>query len=425
MSIQIADLPHLKDLTVEQLKELFGAGRFRPGVEGLEDRLARSGMGLSNGVLTVAGSDYQEVAKVYFNNNNVVVDLYSANNAGTVIDRLNPQAGPNVTRMVRAFDQGQASTAVAKIVFQGFAGDDYFLNLTAKDTEAFGGKGKDALYGGSGSNVLWGDGDDDYLVGGQNLNSIHGGLGSDTILGGGATDFLYGDDGRDKINGVGGNDVIWGGRGTDVLRGASGQDVLYGEEDVDLLYGGTERDYLYAGAGGAAIDMNWVDGSYGSISNNLVYGEDGDDLLYGGNDPDELFGGKGNDCLWGYGGDDYLFGQEGSDTLWGGDGNDNMYGDNDARFGVSDVLYGEKGDDWLFGYGGADSLYGGAGNDLLNAGEMDGVKDLVVGGEGLDTFVRYYFQRWNGRDFAWTLDQENTDYDSSSDTTVSFLLNNV
>lgn len=40
--IQFADLPRLQDLTEEQLKELFGAGRFRPALEQLEDRLVRS-----------------------------------------------------------------------------------------------------------------------------------------------------------------------------------------------------------------------------------------------------------------------------------------------------------------------------------------------------------------------------------------------
>jgi hypothetical protein len=44
--IQFDDLPLLRELSEEQLKELFGAGvkSFKPSIEALEDRLAMSGL---------------------------------------------------------------------------------------------------------------------------------------------------------------------------------------------------------------------------------------------------------------------------------------------------------------------------------------------------------------------------------------------
>lgn len=49
-SIQIKDLPQLKDLT----KEPFGAGRFLPRIEGLDHRLVQAvDVNLDNGILLV------------------------------------------------------------------------------------------------------------------------------------------------------------------------------------------------------------------------------------------------------------------------------------------------------------------------------------------------------------------------------------
>lgn len=52
--IQILDLPHLQDLTPEQLKELFGAGKFRPELMELERRMMPAAIGSFAPILSTA-----------------------------------------------------------------------------------------------------------------------------------------------------------------------------------------------------------------------------------------------------------------------------------------------------------------------------------------------------------------------------------
>jgi Ca2+-binding RTX toxin-like protein len=70
-----------------------------------------------------------------------------------------------------------------------------------------------------------------------------------------------------------------------------------------------------------------------------------------------------------------LHGGAGNDALNGGDGND--------------LLYGDGGNDTINGGAGSDAAFGGFGNDRLDGGGADGSRDLLVGGPGADTFVRY------------------------------------
>lgn len=132
-----------------------------------------------------------------------------------------------------------------------------------------------------------------------------------------------------KITGGPGNDTLNGGRAADVIEGDAGNDVLRGRGGSDILLGG-----------------------------------EGDDRLFGNGRGDCLFGGGGNDFLTGGAGADNLFGEAGADTLNGGGGND-----------------------LLSGGGGEDRLDGGKGDDTLDGGGSGGLGDLLVGGDGADTFV--------------------------------------
>ena len=339
MSIQIADLPHLKDLTQEQLKELFGAGRFRPGVEGLEDRLAMSTVTLSGGVLGIMGANNQDVALVRQVGNMVHVDLYSATIAGTPIDVNNPQPGPNVSHIHREYNQDDYFEQVSGLVFRGFGGDDYFHGgaFGRYYNQAHGGTGNDTLIGGHERNELYGNEGDDTLTNPQYApGTMYGGPGDDTIYGSYATDYIYGEDGRDKIYGGYGNDYLYGGRGTDVVMGGEGYDVLYGDEDVDYLSGGGQMDTLRAGpavppwiwAGRVSARATVIPTFFLATKRRIVFtGVRNNDSLFGGADTDSLYGYGGRDMLKGEGGVDYLYGGTGNDDLYGGDQDDFMHGE--------------------------------------------------------------------------------------------------
>ena len=58
------------------------------------------------------------------------------------------------------------------------------------------------------------------------------------------------------------------------------------------------------------------------------------------------------------------------------------------RFRVGDWLAGGDDNDELIGRSGFDRLFGGGGDDILDGGD-DGIRDILHGGTGGDTFVRH------------------------------------
>ncbi len=156
------------------------------------------------------------------------------------------------------------SALVQLICFEGHAGNDSFVNQTAKPSEAYGGAGNDNFQGGSAT---------DRLFGGSGNDQLHGGAGNDVILGDSGADFLWGDAGEDFIVGGDGNDTLRGGTGNDHLIGRNGNDTLWGENGNDTLEGNDGNDTLVGGDG-----------------RDLLIGGTGRDLLEGGNDDDLLVG---------------------------------------------------------------------------------------------------------------------------------------
>jgi Ca2+-binding RTX toxin-like protein len=105
----------------------------------------------------------------------------------------------------------------------------------------------------------------------------------------------------------------------------------------------------------------------------IADGGAGNDTLVGSGKDDLLIGGDGNDVLQGYGGDDTIIGGGGADRIWGGDGDDYLYGYLNGSTGSTSA-------------DGVDVIYGQAGNDYLDGGQ-EGLRDMLVGGTGADTFV--------------------------------------
>ncbi|RXH10118.1 Hint domain-containing protein [Bradyrhizobium guangzhouense] len=95
---------------------------------------------------------------------------------------------------------------------------------------------------------------------------------------------------------------------------------------------------------------------------------------------EEAIGGSGNDTITGNGADNYLDGGAGNDALFGGDGNDWLEGGSG-----NDSLYGGSGVDDLHGGSGDDHLDGGGNRDSLGQAGLS--PDVLLGGDGNDTFV--------------------------------------
>lgn len=216
-------------------------------------------------------------------------------------------------------------------------------------------------------------------------------------------DDLTGTDGADAIKGLRGNDKLRGDNGNDVVSGQAGDDIISGDHVPDRT---TQSD----------------DKLYGNSGNDKLFGRIGDDRLFGGGDDDQLFGGSGSDRL---------IGGYGNDQLFGGivEGDLTFNPDPDGR----DVMVGGDGNDYL---------EGGIGNDYLDGSNPRfrgiGELDLLVGGEGQDTFVLghrngvYYTQGGASQDFGVIIDFEQGDrvrlngdasqyvlgYDAESDSTA-------
>lgn len=240
-------------------------------------------------------------------------------------------------------------SSIDRIVFDGFAGDDYFVNDSSFTLQAKGGDGDDTIYGGS------------------NYDSIAGGKGRDRIFGREGNDWLRGHQHNDHIDGGAGHDDISGGGGDDTLIGRSGDDDIIGGAGSDKIYGMSGEDIIF-GSFRSLSHEQFADG------NDWIHGGSGNDLIFGSGGDDTINGSWGHDVIKGFGGNDTIYGGYGNDWLDGGEG--------------SDTLKGQSGHDQLFGRTGLDYLYGGSGDDLLDGGD-DMTRDHLFGEQGADKFIRH------------------------------------
>jgi hypothetical protein len=226
-------------------RNVTGKSLRRLGLEGLEDRrmmaVGSVTLNQTSGVLTILGSN------AYADTVNVSIDgghLLSPDDDQVVVRLQN--TGPELVQKFAvgalAFGVSPKVSAVTKIVFQGYGGNDWFDNLTSIKSDAYGGAGLDTLLGGSNVDQFWGGDQDDYL---------DGRLGNDILRGENHRDAIFGDVGDDKLYGGGDIDWLHGGAGFDTLLGEAGNDWLFGGAGGDSLNGGAGTNILYADYGTA------------------------------------------------------------------------------------------------------------------------------------------------------------------------------
>jgi Ca2+-binding RTX toxin-like protein len=125
-------------------------------------------------------------------------------------------------------DPATMTPSVHDVVFNGYAGDDTFTNLTSINSEAHGGVGNDNLNGGSGYNCLYGDPGFDTLRAGYQGDYLDGGADADQIFGDIGADTIYGRDGDDLIDAGNGRNYVDGGIGNDSIKCGIGNDIILG-----------------------------------------------------------------------------------------------------------------------------------------------------------------------------------------------------
>lgn len=114
--------------------------------------------------------------------------------AGTTVATLTDPDGKATTQTFTI------TGVVDSVVFQGYAGNDFFDNRTSIPAQAEGGADDDLVYGGSAADFVWGSLGDDYLDARAGHDQLFGGAGLDTLNGG------IGNAGRNILTGGAGND---------------------------------------------------------------------------------------------------------------------------------------------------------------------------------------------------------------------------
>ncbi len=163
--------------------------------------------------------------------------------------------------------------------------------------------------------------------------------------------------------------------------------TIFGDLDAETITGSAIADTIRSGGGADIID-----------------GDGGDDILEGGAGADEHYGGAGNDLMISGAGNDLFDGGAGIDTVTyeevggrvavflarsddvlGGQGVDTFVRvENVIGTGFSDRIVGDNADNHLIGLGGNDVLVGGAGNDRLDGGNG---WDSLTGSGGDDLLI--------------------------------------
>lgn len=253
---------------------------------------------------------------------------------------------------------------------------------------------------GAGGRIDLGGGNDRFINSGTIGGAIYLGDGDNVYraFGSGTVQHVSGGSGTNRMYGADANDVFLGSAGDDTLMGFDGDDTFFASTGADLIVGGAGFDTLVLRLAAEGQVLNLLDGSLnvGLTAGDTIRGVEGiigsdfDDHLVGSNVANRILGGGGDDLIEGMGGDDMLVGGAGNDSLDGGSGHD--------------VLHGGDGDDYLFGGRGNDTLRGDDGNDTLDGGTTRD-DDLLIGGDGADTFVLH---RAGGNDIVHDLSAEDS-----------------
>jgi Ca2+-binding RTX toxin-like protein len=321
---------------------------------------------LDDGVLTVQGTD---------NNNFISVAMHPSDS-----DKLRVMVS-DITNATLLAQEDVDRDDVQEIVVHGLNGADQIVNGTNIRAKLFGEGGGDWIKGGDGVDLIDGGADADYLVGGRGNDVLTGGTGSDRY------EFTGTQLGLDVVNENASVD-------TDTL------DFRFLSGGVNVNLANTATQVVNANLTLQFSSSTGIENVEGSLLGDIIRGNSRINVIKGSSGNDTLFGEGGNDSLFGEDGDDDLFGGADKDSLYGGIGNDDLFGD--------------AGNDWLYGEAGLDNLDGGADSDFLDGGQ-DGKIDVLKGGSGSDTFVKYKKRSLSFYDF----EQKVSDYNSAVDTVIT------
>lgn len=314
--------------------------RPRLGVENLEGRVVMSanplppaGISQSAGILYINGGSADDAAVVTQQGSQINVTLDSTTYVTSFV-LGNSYDVPFTTRTQATY----SASAVNKVVFYGWDGNDSFTNKTPLAATALGQDGDDKLVGGSGTDTLDGGTGNDTLNGGAGSDTLDGGSGNDTYT------FSGVNQGADAVVEAAGADsdtldFTAFGVGIRIDIGAIGaQSVaprnlvlsLSDATGIECVLGTEFTDVIVGNARGNRVE--------GRGAADRISGAAGSDYLYGGSGNDVLFGGTGVDGLDGESGRDTLVSVDASqDALRGGTDTDTFWTDQNSLDSISDL----------------------------------------------------------------------------------------
>ena len=200
------------------------------------------------------------------------------------------------------------------------------------------------------------------------------------------------------LYGLGGNDTFSGNGNTATGGRFAHPMTMYGGDGIDRLTGGSAGDQLTGGLGNDVLSGGLgSDQLTGDVGDDRLNGGRGDETFALGSDPgaDTVSGGPGTDTA------DYSAAASGVTVALDALANDGVPGEGDnvgpagdiervAGSAWDDQLIGSPNGDILVGGGGQDEIYAMGGDDTIDA--LDGLKDIVDGGDGTDTAT---VDRWD------------------------------
>jgi hypothetical protein len=205
---------------------------------------------VSNGILTITGSDHAERINVVQRGAAVIV-----------------HEGTSVTRFAK-------KQHVSSIVINALGGNDRIKVTSKLNATIDGGDGKDQITGGAGSDVLLGGNGNDRILGQAGNDSVSGGAGRDVLFGGAGDDVIDAFDTE--------ADQIAGGAGSDSARVDTQTDTAWNIEDylsVTTNSSGSVTDIsnssvvnvnagklIYTGANAGTGSVNVAGSSAGTLS---------------------------------------------------------------------------------------------------------------------------------------------------------------
>ncbi|MDG3007719.1 calcium-binding protein [Paludisphaera mucosa] len=390
--------------------------RFRPAIQGLEDRRVPAVTSVFNpglGTLMVFGDAADDTIEI----SRDALGVISVNGEVPLAGGLSGGV-PSVfnTRTISVF---------------GLSGRDTIgldeANGPLPPAQLFGGSGDDTLVGGSGADALQGQSGDDLLLGQGGDDVLVGQSGDDVMSGGDGADQMLGGDGSDSADGDRGDDAAFLGEGDDlfVWDPGDGSDRVEGEAGFDtMLFNGSGADEVFEASadgprlrftrdvGDIVMDVDGVErvdvealGGADTLTQNDLAGTDVQEIrvdleaVKGGGAPDDatdrvVVNGTADDDfvdVLAFGGQVFVLtptfvtveGASPGDELVVKtlDGDDRIEAGGVAAGLMTFTLDGGSGDDDLSGTAGADVLVGGSGDDFVDGRRGD---DALLLGDGDD-----------------------------------------